>query len=122
MTTDQTQQGYATILPTGQVAVSEVEPFRFNIVPGGPVFELPALGSKDIPLALIPVFLAVAGGQIDNDEDKMRAAGTFIAFIQEDEPKLWRALKPYGIEAVVALIREWGNHSRLDPQPPASGL
>lgn len=110
-------EGYA---PTASTS----EPFRFNVTPGGRLYELPALDSKDIPLPLIPIVLAV-GSQYSTDSlddvERIRIAGTFVAFIQQDHPRLWHELKRHGIEGILALITKWAEHSRLDPSRPASG-
>ena len=115
-------QDYVQINPSGELTHTDREPFRFQF-PDGEKFELPALDSSDVPLPLIPVFLAVAGGQVDNEEDRIRVAGSFVTYIQGEQPRLWRKLKsqPNALAWVVGLIEQWGQHSRLDPQPPASG-
>lgn len=111
---------FTTILPAGPEA-PETEPFRFELA--GKRFELPALNSKDVPLPLVPVFLALAGGQIESDEDRIRVAGTFIAYLESEHRDLWRHLKAQreALRYVIGLIEQWGEHSRLDPSRPASG-
>ncbi len=110
---------------------SNREPFRFIV--NGERFELPALDSADVPIALLPVVLAVAGGEVETDEDRIRVAGTFVAFLQDEYPRLWRALriqagggKPTSalgplLAWVTGLLEAWGAHSGMDPQQPASG-
>lgn len=112
---------YATITPNAKIDLGAREPFRFQI--DGQRFELPALDSADVPLPLIPIFLALAGGQVESDEDRVRIAGSFVAYLQQEQPKLWRVLKgkPNALAWVVGLIEQWGEHSRLDPARPASG-
>lgn len=111
---------FATILPAGPEAPA-VEPFRFELA--GKRFELPALNSADVPLPLIPVFLALAAGEVESDEDRVRIAGTFVGYLQSEHPSLWRHLKaqPGALRYVIGLIEQWGEHSRLDPTRPASG-
>ncbi len=117
-----TQPAYNPINPVGPTSTRTLEPFRFTI--DKEKFELPALDSANVPLALLPIFLALGSGQVDNEEDKVRVAGTFVAFIQDEHPRLWRALRRQKepIRWVLGLIEQWGDHSKMDPQLPPSGV
>ena len=112
---------YTEITPHGETTTAS-EPFRFIL--GGKKFELPALDSPAVPLGLIPVFLALRADDAPDEETRMRIAGTFIAYIQDDEPKLWSAIKRQSepLRWVIGLIEQWGQHSMPDPARPASGV
>ncbi len=111
---------YIEITPAGEVTEA-AEPFRFIV--DSKKFELPALDSASVPLPLIPIFLALSADDAPDEETRMRIAGTFVAFLQEDHPKLWLTLKRQTdpIRWVIGLIEQWGQHSGLDPKQPASG-
>lgn len=112
---------YVQITPDGAVE-STREPFRFEVA--GRRFELPALDSSDVPLPLIPAFLILTASDGDiTDEQKMQIAASFITFLEQDHPKLWQHMKrqPNALAWVNGLIRQWGEHSGVDPKRPASG-
>lgn len=112
---------YVQITPHGEVSEAR-EPFRFIL--DGRKFELPALDSANVPLPLIPIFLALSADDAPDEDTRMRVAGTFVAYLEADHPKLWATLKrqPDAIRWVVGLIEQWGGHSGLDPKLPASGV
>lgn len=111
---------YVQIAPDGQVQ-STREPFRFIV--DGKKFELPALDSNDVPLPLIPAFLMLSASEQPTEEQKMHIAAAFISYLEQDHPKLWATLKRQtnALAWVNGLIRQWGDHSGLDPKQPASG-